>query len=163
MDSPGHQPPASLYQEWAGSMNFLNRIRQPPISKPKRGEESQAATRPGEPAWDACSSPSQSPCPLAAAAALRFLVPRGAEAAAASVSLCPPPPSTALPSSSAAPAAARQPLSHPRLEAGAPPPSQPVAPLARRPAAVPLAPPGAPPRAATCPWQGFVKQTSSDL
>jgi hypothetical protein len=140
MDSPGHQPPASLYQGRAGPMNF----RQPPIS-----EESQAATGPGEPAWDACSSPSQSPCPLAAAAALWFLVPRGAEAAAASVSLCPPPLSMALPSSSAA--AARQPLSRPRPEAGAPPPSQPAAPLARRAAAVPLASPGAPPRAATCP------------
>jgi hypothetical protein len=151
MDSPGHQPPTSLYQGWAGPMNFLNRIRQPPISKPKRGEESQVATGPGEPAWDACSSPSQSPCPLAAAAALWFLVPRGAEAAAASVSLCAPPPSTALPSSLAALAAARQPLRRPRPEARAPSPSQPVAPLARRPAAVQLAPPRALPQAATCP------------
>jgi hypothetical protein len=66
----------------------------------RRGEPS--ATRPGEPTWDACSSPSQSPCPLSAAATLWFLIPRGAEAAAASVSLCPPLPSTALPSSSAA-------------------------------------------------------------
>jgi hypothetical protein len=81
--------------------------------------------------------------PMSAISSSHIVVPNTARRRGRS-GICVAVPATALYGSTlqlGSSAAARQPLSRPCLEAGAPPRSQPAAPLARRPAAVPLARP----------------------